>query len=52
MGKSGIYPDKAPVFSRHEGEKAAKLRSADLSRMARGALGENISLYRSIWYYY
>ena len=37
MGKSGIYPDKAPVFSRHEGEKAAKLRSADLSRMARGA---------------
>ena len=37
MGKSGIYPDKAPVFARHEGEKAAKLRSSDLSRMARGA---------------
>ncbi len=37
MGKSGIYPDKAPVFARHEGKKAAKLRSADLSRMARGA---------------
>jgi len=37
MGKSGIYPDKAPVFSRHEGKKAAKLRSTDLSRMARGA---------------
>ncbi|MBT3259113.1 MAG: KamA family radical SAM protein [Deltaproteobacteria bacterium] len=37
MGKSGIYPDKAPVFTKHEGKKAAKLRSADLSRMARGA---------------
>jgi lysine 2,3-aminomutase len=37
MGKSGIYPDKAPVFAKHEGKKAAKLRSADLSRMARGA---------------
>jgi lysine 2,3-aminomutase len=37
MGKSGIYPDKAPVFTRHEGKKAAKLRSNDLSRMARGA---------------
>ncbi len=37
MGKSGIYPDKTPVFAKHEGKKAAKLRSADLSRMARGA---------------
>ena len=37
MGKSGIYPDKAPIFTRHEGKKAAKLRSTDLSRMARGA---------------
>ncbi len=37
MGKSGIYPDKAPVFARHEGKKAARLRSNDLSRMARGA---------------
>ena len=37
MGKSGIYPDKVPVFARHEGKKAAKLRSTDLSRMARGA---------------
>ena len=37
MGKSGIYPDKVPVFAKHEGKKAAKLRSADLSRMARGA---------------
>ena len=37
MGKSGIYPDKAPVFAKHEGKKAAKLRSSDLSRMARRA---------------
>ena len=37
MGKSGIYPNKAPVFTRHEGKKAAKLRSTDLSRMAREA---------------
>jgi len=34
MGKSGIYPEKVPRFARHEGEKAARLRSADLSRMA------------------
>ena len=37
MGKSGIYPDKVPVFAKYEGKKAAKLRSTDLSRMARGA---------------
>ena len=37
MGKSGIYPDKVPAFSRHDGTKAARLRSTDLSRMARGA---------------
>jgi len=35
MGKARIYPEKVPVFSKHEGEKAARLRSADLSRMAR-----------------
>ncbi len=34
MGKSGIYPEKAPGFSNYEGRKAAKMRSADLSRMA------------------
>ena len=34
MGKTGIYPDKIPSFVRHEGTKAARLRSADLSRMA------------------
>lgn len=37
MGKSGIYPDKPPFYSRHEGKKAARMRSNDLSRMARGA---------------
>jgi lysine 2,3-aminomutase len=36
-GKTGIYSEKPPAFHRHEGEKAARLRSADLSRMARGA---------------
>ena len=34
IGKAGIYPEKRPVFSRYEGVKAARLRSADLSRMA------------------
>lgn len=34
MGKTGIYPDKIPSFVKHEGTKAARLRSADLSRMA------------------
>ncbi len=37
MGKTGIYPEKAPAFTRHEGRRAARLRSADLSRMCRGA---------------
>jgi lysine 2,3-aminomutase len=35
MGKTGIYPEKAPAFTRHEGRRAARLRSADLSRMCR-----------------
>jgi len=35
MGKTGVYPDKAPAFIKYEGERAAKLRSADLSRMSR-----------------
>ena len=34
MGKTGLYPDKIPSFVKHEGTKAARLRSADLSRMA------------------
>jgi len=32
---TGIYPDQVPAFLRHRGRKAARLRSADLSRMAR-----------------
>lgn len=35
IGKSGIYDDKTPAFTKYEGVKAAKRRSADLSRMAR-----------------
>lgn len=35
MGKAGVYSEKVPVFAKYEGAKAAKLRSADLSRMAR-----------------
>jgi lysine 2,3-aminomutase len=34
-GKAGIYSDKIPAFLKHEGRKAAVLRSADLSRMAK-----------------
>ena len=37
IGKTGIYPVKVPAFTRHEGRKAAKLRSSDLSRMSRSA---------------
>ena len=37
MGKTGIYSEKSPAFARHEGRRAARLRSADLSRMCRGA---------------
>jgi len=35
VGKSGIYDLNAPVFAKYKGRKAAALRSADLSRMAR-----------------
>ena len=34
-GKSGIYKEKPPAFLNHTGRKAARMRSADLSRMAR-----------------
>jgi lysine 2,3-aminomutase len=34
VGKTGIYSEKIPAFTKYEGRKAAKLRSADLSRMA------------------
>jgi lysine 2,3-aminomutase len=37
MGKSEIYQDKVPTFVKYEGRKAAKLRSADLSRLSRTA---------------
>ncbi|MBN1225338.1 MAG: KamA family radical SAM protein [Candidatus Aminicenantes bacterium] len=35
MGKADVYPENAPAFAKHHGAKAAKLRSTDLSRMAR-----------------
>jgi lysine 2,3-aminomutase len=35
IGQSGIYNEKTPAFIKHKGRKAAALRSADLSRMAR-----------------
>ena len=39
MGKTGVYPEKTPAFHKYEGRRAAKLRSTDLSRMARTADG-------------
>lgn len=33
--RTHIYPDQIPAFLRHHGRKAALLRSADLSRMAK-----------------
>ncbi len=35
VGKTGIYSERPPAFLKYEGRKASKLRSADLSRMAR-----------------
>ena len=35
MGKSNLYQEKAPAFLNHHGRKAAKMRSKDLSKMAR-----------------
>lgn len=37
MGKTGVYPEKAPPFGKYHGPRAARLRSEDLSRMAREA---------------
>ncbi len=37
MGTTGIYAAKPPSFIKHEGPKAARMRSADLSRMARAS---------------
>ena len=36
-GQASIYTEKPPAFLRHTGRTAARLRSADLSRMARAA---------------
>jgi lysine 2,3-aminomutase len=36
-GKTGIYEDSKPAYVKHEGIKAARMRSTELSRMARGA---------------
>ncbi|MEJ2154445.1 MAG: KamA family radical SAM protein [Desulfobacteraceae bacterium] len=33
--RTGVYPDQVPAFLKHRGRKAAQLRSADLSRMAK-----------------
>lgn len=33
--RTNIYPDRVPAFLKHHGRKAATLRSADLSRMAK-----------------
>lgn len=33
--QTGIYPNQVPAFIKHHGRKAARLRSADLSRLAR-----------------
>jgi lysine 2,3-aminomutase len=35
MGKSRLYQEKAPAFLKHHGQKAARMRSKDLSSMAR-----------------
>ncbi len=35
VGKTGIYSEKIPAFVKYEGTKASKLRSSDLSKMAR-----------------
>ncbi|NOR15907.1 MAG: KamA family radical SAM protein [Candidatus Aminicenantes bacterium] len=37
MGKAEVYPNIKPAFSKYVGQRAAQLRSAELSRMARGA---------------
>jgi len=34
-GQADVYPETAPTFSKYRGTRAARLRSADLSRMAK-----------------
>ena len=36
-GTTGVYTERLPAFVKYEGAKAARLRSEDLSRMARRA---------------
>ncbi len=36
-GRSGIYKEKPPAFLKHTGRKAARMRSSDLSRMAKNS---------------
>jgi len=43
-GKAEVYPEKVPAFAKYKGVKAAKLRSADLSRMVR-AVDKHMSRY-------
>lgn len=35
--RTNIYPEQVPAFMKHQGRKAATLRSVDLSRMARSS---------------
>lgn len=37
MGRTGVYQEKPPAYAKYEGQRAAKLRSADLSRIARNS---------------
>jgi lysine 2,3-aminomutase len=37
MGTTAVYEGRIPAFTKYEGRKAARMRSEDLSRMARGA---------------
>lgn len=45
-GQADVYPETAPAFSKYKGIKAAKLRSADLSKMGR-AVEKYIKRYPS-----
>lgn len=37
MGTTAVYTERIPAFTKYEGRKAARMRSEDLSRLARGA---------------
>jgi lysine 2,3-aminomutase len=37
MGRTAVYADRIPAFTRYEGRRAARMRSEDLSRLARSA---------------